>query len=221
MSITKNILDQILKISLDHNFCFSVATIVLTFFSTQHQANASGEVYVRQSTANSLYQCKGGNLVEQYHSSGNVHGSSKRLTLACLQSSEAAKWVLISVAHCNARQVALNNYRCDLPWKEQINWSEDHRYTDNIHIYKAERYLIGKNCSVVYRDQSSKDEKIKPEFYDDWKCESISILPKLDISIIGDREFISFPRRRNDTQFLPESIENIDSNSYVNGDKYE
>ncbi|MBD1847485.1 hypothetical protein H6F89_29610 [Cyanobacteria bacterium FACHB-63] len=221
MTITRAILPQTPRIKLNLSAFLSLATGLATVILTQHSAFAGGEVFVRQASFNSMYQCREGNLVEQYHPSGNVHGSSARLTLACLQNSEVAKWVLVSVAHCKAKQVAPNTYKCDLPWKAEINWSDDYRYTDETHAYKAQRYLIGKNCSVVYDARSSGTERTKPEFYDSWKCESISILPRLDIRIVGDREFISFPKRRPDTQFLPESIEDIDSNSYVNGDKYE
>jgi hypothetical protein len=207
---------------------FSAVSITLVSLSLQKPAVAGGEIYTRQAISNSSYQCNGGRLVEQYHESGNAHESSAGLTLACLQSSETAKWVLIAIAHCNTRQVSPNTYSCNnFPWKAQINWTKDYKYTDRTHIYTTGKYLLGQNCSVVYENSSyeNREKPFKPDYTDSWKCESIKLFPKLDISIVGDRKFIPYNESlQNGTWVLPGGVKNpayANTNSYINGDKYE
>jgi hypothetical protein len=162
------------------NYAAALATGAAIIFSSP-QTFAGGESYHRTADTASIRSCDG-KLVEQVQESGNMHGFSWHLHLACMQSKTDASWVLLSgtscydpadhPTRCNDRKVrAVPRFIVD----ENFWQAKETPSTTYPMLYNLLKYGIGEKCKISAQNftVSGSYNHSSTDYY--WNCDKIMV----------------------------------------------
>lgn len=165
----------------------ALATAGAIIILSSSQTFAGGEVYHRTADATSLRACNG-KLIEQVQESGNMHGFSFYLQLACMQSDTEASWVLLSgtscydpadrPTRCNDRKVrAIPRFIVDENfWKAKETPSATYPM-----LYNLLKYGVGETCRIGAQSHEINafyGNRSDINYY--WQCDKIIIKDGID-----------------------------------------
>lgn len=210
---------------------FYTISIFTTLISTTKTSIAGGEIYLRNVDLTNIAECENGQLVEEIHPAGNIHGISNSLVVACIKNKTIAEWVFVANTSCyyekpiseelfnqfcnKAGQFPIIKTSLEEQVRENSPVSEANKSTTITHRYQVNKAVIGYNCLP-----ESKDYK------DNWSCQTTKTLSNIEVTTDSQNSFLQFreywskfnnPLNYNDEEWpdLPNSFTSLNKIFYT------
>lgn len=180
---------------------FYTIFLFTTFISTTKTSIAGGEIYLRNIDLTNIGNCKNGQLVEEIHPAGNIHGRSNSLVIGCINNKTIAEWVFVANTSCYYERPIFDdpfNQFCNKAgqFPIMITSLEDHNrqlflnseanQSNITHKYQINKAVMGYNCSLYTKDYNHT-----------WSCQESKPLSNIEVITEGQNKFLQFGKYGN------------------------